>query len=167
MTEPGAHQPALADLFWPALNFVLFVAVLVHALRGPVREYFRARTERLREALAAGARARSEAAALRAEIAGDVDSLPALRERLRADLRATAEHERDGLLALGRQAVERIRADARLLAEQEFAAARQALRAEVIDEAVRQATALIRRALVPEDQERFVRDFVDRAGGPS
>src|SRR5438874_737131 len=119
------------------------------------------------EALQAGPRARAEAEALRATLARDVENLPALRSQLRADLRATAERECEALLALGRTAAERIRTDARLLAEHEFAAARAALRAEVIEEAVRQATALIRQAIRPEDQEQFVREFVAGAGAPA
>src|SRR5436309_3479559 len=135
---------------------------------GAVREAraIQAEAERLR-AEQAGARARAEAEALRATLARDVENLPALRAQLRADLRATAEREREALLALGRTAVERMRSDARLLAEHEFAAARAALRAEVIEEAVRQATALIRQAIRPEEQERFVREFVTGAGAPA
>src|SRR6266576_2269998 len=134
MTQHAVHHATVGDLLWPTLNFVIFVAVLVHFLRAPAVEYFRARTARLREALQTGARARAEAQAL---------------------------------LALGRAAAERIRTDARLLAEHEFAAARAALRFEVIEEAVRQATALIRQAIRPEDQERFVREFVTGAGAPA
>lgn len=164
MTDPGAHHPGPGDLFWPVANFIVFALVLVRFLRGPIREFFRGRTERLRDALEAGARARREAEALRAELSRDVENLPALRERLRADLRATAEQQRDALVAGGRAAAARIRTDARLLAEQELAAARQALREEAIEQAVRQATTLVRASLRPEDQERFVREFVTGAG---
>ena len=166
--EHGAHTaPGLGDLLWPTLNFIIFVAVLVRFLRGPVVEYFRARTTRLRDALQAGARARAEAAALRATIARDVEQLPALRQRLRDEMRAVAEHEAANILAVGRRAADRIRADARLVADQEVTAARQGLRAETIEEAIRQATALIRRVLQPEDQHRFVREFVAGAGAGS
>jgi F0F1-type ATP synthase membrane subunit b/b' len=171
MTEHGAHQPGIWDsLFWPMPvmpNFVLFVALMVYVLRGPIVEFFRARATRLREALRAGARAREEAAALRAQLERDVENLPALRSQILADVRATADIERQGLLALGQKAADRIRADARLLADHEVAAARQALRAALIQEAVREATALIRRTMRPEDQERFVRDFVAGAGASS
>jgi F-type H+-transporting ATPase subunit b len=161
----GEHRvPVVKDLFLPATNFVVFAVLLVYFLRGPVREFFRARTERLRDALDAGARARRDAEALRAALARDVADLPALRERLRADLRATAEREREALLESGRRGAARLRDDARLLADHEVAGARQALRTEVIDEAVRQATVLIRGAVGPEDQERFVREFVTHAG---
>ena len=150
-------------MLWAVLNFLLFVALLVRFLRAPIRDYFRTRGDRLTEALAAGARAREKAEALRAAIARDLADLPALRERLRADLLAAAEREREHLIERGREAARRIRADARVLAEQEFVAARKALRSELIEEAVRQATALLRRALTPGDQERLVRDFIESA----
>jgi len=44
VTEHGAHAPGLGDLLWPTLNFVIFAAVLVRYLRGPITEFFRART---------------------------------------------------------------------------------------------------------------------------
>jgi F-type H+-transporting ATPase subunit b len=160
----AAHGPTVGQLFWPALNFVLFVVLLVRFLRGPIVVYFRERGARLRDALAAGARAREAAETLRAQLARDMENLPALRERLRADLRAAAERERDNLVAQGRTAAARIRRDAELLAEQEFAAARDAVRAEVIEEAIRQATVLVQEGIRPQDQERFVRDFVTNAG---
>jgi F-type H+-transporting ATPase subunit b len=158
------HAPSPAQLFWPALNFLLFAVVLVRFLKGPLRENFRQRGARLKESLEAGKRARTAAETLRAELARAIADLPNLRERLKAELRATAERERDNLIEQGRRAAERIRSDAKVLAEQEFAAARNAVRAEVSTEAIRQATELIGRALGPEDHERFVRDFVSSAG---
>ena len=150
-------------MLWAAVNFLLFVALLVRFLRVPIRDYFRVRSERLTEGLAAGARARAQAEALRATIARDLADLPALRQRLRADLLAAAEREREQLIARGRQAADRIRADARVLAEQEFVAARNALRDELIEDAVRQASALLRQALEPGDQQRLLRDFIASA----
>jgi F-type H+-transporting ATPase subunit b len=167
MTERALASPTPADLIWPAVNFVIFIGLLVYLLRGPVIEYFRARTARLRDALEVGARARREAADIRAALERDIANLPAQRAAVRADMRATAEQERDGLIAFGRTASDRIRNDARLLAEHEFAAARKALRSDLIDEAVREATALVRRAVRPEDQQRFVREFVAGVGDRS
>jgi F-type H+-transporting ATPase subunit b len=158
-----AAQPSIADLAWPVVNFTIFAIIVVRFLAGPIREYFRARTERLRDALTAGRRAREEAMALKAQVDRDLAGLPALRERLKAELRDAAEHERATLLANAQATAERIRSDARILADQEIAAARRAVRAETVEEAVRQATALVRAALDADDQERFVRDFVASA----
>src|SRR5205814_10716327 len=106
MTEHDL-APGVSDLLWPAVNFVVFVLLLVRFLRGPVIEYFRARTARLREGLQAGARARQEAAAVRAELARDMERLPGVRAQLRADMRAASEHERRNLVASGERAAER------------------------------------------------------------
>ena len=167
MTEHGAPHPSLGDLFLPVVNFLLFAFLLTRFLRGPIQEFFRERTARLREALEAGARARQEATALRATLLRDMEQLPAVLEQLRKDLRLTAEREAESILTVAKRASERVRNDARLLAEHEFAAARQALRAEVIEETLRQATAILRAALRPDDQARFVREFVQSAGAAS
>lgn len=161
------HAPTIATLMWPAINFAIFAYLLVRGLAGPLREFFRARAERLRSELAAGSRARQDAEAVRARLAKEMADLPATRERLQADLRATAEREREQLLAQGRQTAERIRRDAALFADQQVAAARRTLRADVVATAVGEATTLVRNALRPADQERFVRDFATRAGAPS
>lgn len=166
MSEHGAESPLL-PLIEGFVNFAIFAGVLVYFLRGPVREYFRERTDRLRNALAAGARARREAEELRAALAKDVADLPALRERLRQDVLATAERERDNIVAAGVSTAERIRADAKLLADHEVAAARQSLRREIIDEAVREALGIVRSAIRPDDQERLIREFVSGAGAAS
>jgi F-type H+-transporting ATPase subunit b len=161
VVEHGAHQPGIGDLLFPAINFALFGYVVVRFLAGPIREFFRDRTERLRNELAAGERAHQEADRLRVEVEGYLANLPAETARLKADLLATAEETRATLLAHGRQAAERIRADARLVAEQEAQAARKAVRSEVVEEAIRQAIPLVRAALTPDDQARFVREFVE------
>lgn len=167
MEGHGGHQPGIQDLGYPAVNFLLFATLLAWQLRGPVREFFRARAARLREQLAAGDRARQEAQALRAQLAQDLADLPALRARLKDDLLATAQQRRDQLLTQGKQSAERIRADARLLAEQEVATASRTLREEIVDQAVHEATALVQGATNPQDRERFVREFVDTARAPS
>jgi F-type H+-transporting ATPase subunit b len=167
MEHHAEHVPTIATLLWPVVNFTIFATLLVRVLAGPLREFFRARAERLREELATGDRARREAEALRAELARAVADLPNTRERLKSDLLATAERERDQLLAQGSQTAERIRRDAVLLGEQQFAAARRALRDELVGAVVREASNLVRSEIRPDDQERFVTDFIGRAGATS
>jgi F-type H+-transporting ATPase subunit b len=158
------HIPSILELIYPAINFALFAALLVRALSGPIREYFRERAERLREELAAGDRARRDAEALRAQLARELAELPATRAQLKSDLLATAERERDQMLALARQNAERIRNDARLLADQEVAAARRMLRDEVVTGAVAKAADLVRGSTQSSDQTRFVDEFIHGAG---
>jgi F-type H+-transporting ATPase subunit b len=159
------HQPSVGELFYPAINFLIFAAAIVYFLRGPIREYFRARTTEIRHSLAAGAKAREEAAALRAQIDRELADLPVLRQQMQNDLRATAERERDKLVESAAVAADRIRKDAKLAADHEFEEARRRIRAEVVNGAIGEATAIVRQAVGAEDQARFVRDFVQSAGG--
>ena len=163
MTEHGAH-PGVGSLLLPLINFLLFAAVIIWKLPGPVREFFRQRTARLRDALAAGKRALAEAEEIRAALERDVRELPGTIANLKADIHSTADRERANLLAVARRAADRIRADARLLAEHEVGAARHGLCTEVVEEAIRQATDLIRGGIRGDDQERMVREFVQSAG---
>ena len=167
MEHHAEHVPTIIDLVWPVVNFGLFVWLLRRYLAGPLREFFRARTERLRDELATGDHARRDAEALRAQLAKDIADLPAARERLKADLLSTAARERDHLLAQAQQSAERIRRDAVLVAEQQVSSARRALRDELVASAVREATTLVRGATQPTDQERFVTEFIGRAGASS
>jgi len=163
MTEHGAH-PGVGSLLLPVINFALFVGLIVWKLPGPVKQYFRERTERLRAALDAGRRALAEAEETRAALERDVRELPATIAHLKADIRAAADREHSNLMDITIRAADRIRSDAGLVAESEVTAARSGLRSEVVEEAVRQATALLRRAILTEDHERMVRDFVQTAG---
>jgi len=163
--EHAAHHPGVGDLIYPGINFIIFAAAIVYFLRGPMREFFRARTADIRNALAAGAKAREEAASLRAQIDRELADLPVLRQQMQADLRATAEREREKMVEAATIAAERMRRDAKLAADQEFEEARRRVRAEVVGGAISEATAIVRQALQPDDQVRFVRDFVQSAGG--
>jgi F-type H+-transporting ATPase subunit b len=167
MVEHGAHQPGIGDLLFPAVNFAIFAFLLARFLAGPIREYFRERTERLRDGLEAGRRAQQQAEQLRTELDREMRELPAVQAKLKADLLATAEEAKAALLEQGRIAAERIRADAKLVAEQEAAASQRALRAEIVEEAARQAKTLVRDHVTSDDQARFVRDFVTAAGQAS
>jgi F0F1-type ATP synthase membrane subunit b/b' len=163
MTDHGAH-PGIGSLLLPLINFLLFVGLIIWKAPGPVREFFRARTERLRDALAAGKRALTEAEQIRAALERDVRELPNTVAQLKADVRAAAEREHANLLEMATRAADRIRSDARLVADSEVAAARHGLRSEVVEEAVRQATAILRGTIKTDDHERMVRDFVQSAG---
>jgi F-type H+-transporting ATPase subunit b len=166
VTEHGAahHHPTVVDLIEPAVNFILFAALLVYFLRGPLREYFRERVSRLREGLQAGAKAREEAQALRVQIEKDIADLPRRREQLKAELFEIAELQKARLLEAAREAATRILTDAETLAVQEEAGARRALREDLARRAVDEATRLVSQAIGADDQKRFIREFVDVAG---
>jgi F-type H+-transporting ATPase subunit b len=167
MTEHGAghHAPGLETLLFPLANFVVFALMLFFLLRGPLAEYFRDRAQTLRDALDSGAAARREAEALRAQLELDLADLPRLRKEMADEFVSTAERQRERLIATANETAARLRRDAELVASQEEVGAREALRAELIEAAVGAATDIVRAAISPDDQRRYVREFVDEARG--
>jgi F-type H+-transporting ATPase subunit b len=163
MTGHEIHHPSVTELIQPAINFTLFTAAMVYALRGPVKQYFSERTAKIREALEAGRNAKADAEALRAQLERDTADLPAIRARMVAELRDTAERQRDVLLKQARENADRLRADARTAAEQEAAAARSELRELVVDRVVAEASRLVREGITAADQQRFIEDFARSA----
>jgi F-type H+-transporting ATPase subunit b len=163
MTGHELHDPAVTDLIKPAVNFTLFAALIVYTVRGPVSDFFRDRTATIRAALEAGAKAKRDAEALRAQLERDTADLPGLRASMVAELRDTAERERTLVLEKARQTAERIRLDAKLAGEQEAAAARSDLRELTVQRAVAEATRLVREAITADDQVRAVDEFVQSA----
>lgn len=157
--------PSVGELLYPAINFSIYLWIMWRYLAGPAREYFRERTEQIRQGLEAGAKARAAAEQLRRDVERAKAELPATQARIREELRATAEAQRDRTLEQARAAAERIRRDAETLARTEAVSARQKLRAQIIDEAVRRATELVRAGVRPDDQARFVRQFVESVRG--
>jgi F-type H+-transporting ATPase subunit b len=163
MTGHEVHHPVVTDLIRPAVNFSLFVWLFVWAFGGSIRDYFRERTARIRAALEAGADAKREAEALRAQLEQDAADLPATRARLVAELRETADAERQLLLRKARETADRIRADAQVAAEDDAATARAELSELVVRKVVEDASRLVRSAITADDQRRFVQEFVDSA----
>lgn len=160
----GGHQEDHAasplDLVFPAINFLLFAYLIRRAGGDTVRSYLRQRRREVVQALDAAARAKAEADQVHADVRARLGQVEEEAKRLRADMRAAAELDRERRLTAARQAVGRIVSDARLGAEHEVRAAVAALRDETVRGAVVETVALLRRQIKDADQERFVGDFV-------
>jgi F-type H+-transporting ATPase subunit b len=163
MTGHELHDPVVSDLIKPAVNFSLFAALVVYAVRNPVGTFLRDRTARIRAALNAGAKAKRDAEALYAQLERDTAELPHTRARMVAEMREIAERERALLLEKSQQTAERIRLDAKLTAEQEADAACSELREVIAQQAIAEAVRLVREAITPEDQSRAIGEFVQSA----
>lgn len=158
--ESAHHVASVGDLLFPALNFAIYLAIVVRYVIPAMREYLRRRRADIVEA-----ESESSAALARAE-----QSLTASRERLAA-LQSEADGIRQDLLTIATRQAERLVAqaeesggrrltDAALVAEQERRRAVENIRAEVAAAATSLAERQIRAALTPDDQRTFVQQFL-------
>lgn len=151
---------------WHALNLLVLVAALVYFARGPIAGYLNSRRSQIEAGIESAGRELAEAEGRLADCERRAAALDQELEEIRRVVRQQAEADRDRLLAEARASAERIRRDAVAAAEQEVRRARDGLRAETVDLAVRIAGDLLRGQVTDADRTRLVDDFVQRIERP-
>ena len=161
-------SPALASegegggLFFPILNLVLLIAVLVYFTRKPIRDFFNARRAGIQDDLQSAAEFRREAEARYAKWQRKLVDLEAELEQIRATSRERAEAERERIIADANATAERIRSEATAAIEQELRRAREVLSEEAANLAIELAAELLREHVTEADRDRLVTEFIER-----
>lgn len=161
--EAGGHE---SHFFWHAVNLALIVGVIVYFARSPIQTFMAERRQSIEQNLETAKRELEAAEARLAECNARVDSLDREIEEIRGAVRSQAETERDRLLTDARAAADRIRRDAVIAVEQEGRRARDELREEAAEIAVRLAGDLLKRQVGDADRARLVDEFVASIESP-
>lgn len=168
--EGGAHQGGGVHIPWgeiikQAINFLLLAGVLVYFLRKPFSSFLKERSDLLRKAIDDAAKARADAAeklaAIETRTAKLADEIAGMNAKM--DVEAAAEARR--LQETAAVEISRIRAQSEFTGEQEVKKAREELRREAAFLSARAAEELVRKTLSPEDQERLVRENLEKIEG--
>lgn len=163
--EAGGHAGVpWYEIFKQVLNVAILIAVLVYFLRKPVAAYLAERSELMKKSIEEAARARASAAeklaAIEARVAGLADEIAELNRRTDAD----ADEEARRIQGAAQAEMERLRAQVRFTADQEVRKAKAELRKEAAELSAQAAAELVAKTITPEDQERMVRENIDRIG---
>ena len=157
------HAPALSDLFIPAINFSIYLFIVIRYVIPAMREYLRRRhadiVQAESESAAALIKAEQSLAGSKARLAGLETEANAIRQ----DLVAIATRQGERLVAQAEESGKRRLDDAGLVAEQERRRALADIRAEVAAKATALAEGRIRSALTADDQRTFVQQFLKDA----
>jgi F-type H+-transporting ATPase subunit b len=153
---------SLSDLLWPVVNLAILVAVLVHFARKPIRDYFASRRSGIQDELKGAADQLSDAEATYAKWQRQLIDLEAELEEIRATSSQRAEAEREKILSDARASAERIRRDASVAVEMELRRAREELREEATQLALKLATERLEREVTDADRDRLLDEFIDR-----
>jgi F0F1-type ATP synthase membrane subunit b/b' len=159
----GAHAASIRDLLFPAINFSIYLIIIVRFVIPAMREYLR---QRRSEAVAAATQAGEALAQAERAVAANQQRRTALAsetESIRQDLVTIATRQGERLVAQAEESGTRRLADAGLMAQQERRRALAGVRAEVATVAVDMAEQKIRTALTPGDQRSFVEQFLKDA----
>lgn len=163
--EGGAHGGGgipWGEVLKQAINLAILAGVLGYFLRKPVSSFLAQRSELLRKSIEDAADARKEAAeklsAVEVRMAKLSDEIAQMNARMDAEAGAEVEKIRKAYAA----EIAGIQAQAEFSGQQELKKAREELRREASELATRAAEELVRRTLTPEDQERLVRENIQK-----
>lgn len=165
-SSPGAehHVPAIGEVVLPAINFIIYVAVLYYFALPAVRNLLRSRREEIVTTIAQASAKKQQAEALvndyRAKIARVDQEVQSIQTARRAD----AEQEQAKMLSEAEAMAVKVREDARFLADREVSIAREMLREELASQAEAMARELVQRNISAADQGRLAQEFIQHIG---
>ena len=159
----GGHEPSWSLTLWGFANFAIYCFIMKRFAWPLIKDYLQDRRDSVVEALDAADRAKQEAELLKSEFEMRMKTLEGEAAKARAEILEIAQNEATKILALAEKTAEHIRRDAQLVADQEVARARRALQEESAELVTQMATTLVSAQMKPEDQDRFVKDFLTEA----
>lgn len=142
------------------LNAALLYGLLYRFAKKPVAEGLKTRKAKILKGMEEAARMKADAEKSLAEYEQKLASIDQEIERVRREMRAAGESERVRILADARARRERMERDARLLVEQELAATRETLAAELVKAAMKSATVALRERMTAGEQQRLADEFL-------
>jgi F-type H+-transporting ATPase subunit b len=160
--EGEEHAPTfdLGKFGLQLLNFAILLVVLVKFGGGAINKMLAARHQQLKSDLAAASDLRAAAEAKLARQEQRLARLETEIEELRQSIHQEAEAEKHRLMAAADERARRIQSETAFLVEQQVREAEVKLRRESVEVALGIAEDILRRAVGPADQQRFLDRFV-------
>jgi F-type H+-transporting ATPase subunit b len=150
------------EIFKQAVNFGILVGVLVYFLKKPLGAYLKERTELIRKSIDEATRTKADAWARLTAIEDRMSKLAGEIAERNQKMDAEAEEETRRIREAAQAEIERIRAQVQFAADQEVKKARAELRRESAELSAQAAREIVAKTITPEDQERIVRENIDR-----
>ncbi|MBI5286395.1 MAG: F0F1 ATP synthase subunit B [Deltaproteobacteria bacterium] len=154
------------DLIWRVINFAILVGLLYLLLAKRVREFLTTRRKAIETALEEARKAKEEAERKQKECEALFAAFNKRVEEIFRDLRAEGEIEKERIIEEARKSAKRMKEEAWLTAEQEIKKAREGIREEVVRLAIEMAEDILRKEITKADQERLVKEYLDRMKMP-
>jgi F-type H+-transporting ATPase subunit b len=145
-------------------NAALLYGFLFRVAKKPLRKALKERKATILRGMDEAARMKRDAEARLEDYEAKLSHIEEEVERVRREMREAAEAERVKILADARARRERMEKDAKLLVAQELAAARDALKGEMVQAAMSSAADVVKTRLRGDDQQRFADEYLAGLG---
>ena len=162
--EAGAEHGSWLLLMFFAINFILFVGVLVYFAGPALRKFFADRAVTIRTALSRAKSALAEAEDLANKAAARMAALSAELKKLADELEEETAFQVGKVADLAKSTAERIRRDTEMSKSALSEAAKRRVRAQLAESAANLARETISRNFQPADQGRLIDGFMDKLG---
>jgi F-type H+-transporting ATPase subunit b len=145
---------------WQAINFILYIVLLVYFLKKPVVSFFTEREQKYRQALVHGERARKEAELKKREIQQRLNELEGSAEQALTDARQEADALMMQLQKDAQDTATRLREEAARTAIMSIEKAKSEIRAEILTQALDSSRKMLEEKIQEGDQKRLQTEFV-------
>jgi F-type H+-transporting ATPase subunit b len=159
-SQKGGEAPTPMYIYL-LINFLVLMAIYYGAFGKTFSDMLKARKEAFEKQVADGRRVQDEASARLKEYEAKLAASDSELAKIRAELLAQGESDRDRIVKEAERKVEAIRHDAMRMVEQELKQLRQDLLRETVHVATAAARQTLTTKLTSEDQERFVAAYID------
>jgi F-type H+-transporting ATPase subunit b len=142
------------------LNAALLYGVIYRFAKKPVADALKNRKTGILRGMNEAKRMRKDAEARLADYESKLEHIEDEVERVTKEMREAAVMERQSVLKDARERRERMERDARLLIEQELAAAREGMKRELVSQALASATEALKTRLTEDDSRRLADEYL-------
>jgi F-type H+-transporting ATPase subunit b len=160
----ASSEVLLKDFIYRAINFAVLAGILYYFVAKHIKKGMADRRQKIATDLNEARTARAEAEAKYQEICLKLQKASEEIDQIRLSIQEEGEIEKGKIIANARQTAEKIRAEAEKTALREVERARDELRQEASRLAIVLAGELVRKNINPEDQERFVSEYLKNVG---
>jgi F-type H+-transporting ATPase subunit b len=159
--EEASWRPVW-DLVWRIVNFLILAGLIFHFARKPIVSALRNSIESVRNLLKEAEESRQASEARMKEAEDKLAGVDKEVSDLLAAARSEGIAERERILLEASQALEKLKGEAALAIELELKKAQDTLRKETAAAAVTLAEEIIRKKITPEDQVKFVTEYLEK-----
>ena len=152
------------EMVFQIINFILLVCLLLWVYRKNAAGGFEKRSHEIKTAMEDAARAKKEAEDKYLEYQARIAQLDEEIGKILELSKEDAQKERVSIIEEAKKQSEKIVQQAELTAKHEVVLAKQELRKEAAELAAQMAADAIKQAATPEDQRKWVQDYIAKIG---
>lgn len=175
--ESSSHEPEgeaghtadrsgdLLDLLWRFINFALLVIILFIVIKkSPVKGFFSARSEEIRQKLEDLKREKEEAEKRYVQIEKQLKEFETKRNDIIDQYKKEGLVEKDKIIEEAKKRIQQILDQSELTIQQEMQSAKTRLKGEIMELAAEKAREILMKEMDERDHDKLIHEFIEKVG---